>query len=93
MLFFVHCEDKSGTQALRRDNRDAHLRYIADYDVVFAGPTLDDAGEQMTGSVLIVRVEDREALQRFLDGDPYAKAGLFGRTTVRRWKQVIPPPA
>jgi uncharacterized protein YciI len=90
MLFFVHCEDRAGAESVRKENRAAHLEYIAGFDVRFAGPTLDDAGEHMTGSVLVVEAADRAALDAFLEGDPYARAGLFERTTVCRFKQVIP---
>jgi hypothetical protein len=44
----------------------------------------------MTGSVIILDVPDRAALDAFVANDPYQKAGLFARTTIERWRQTLP---
>jgi len=53
-----------------------------------AGPCLDD-NEQMSGSLIILEVDDMAAAQKWADNDPYAKAGLFESVTLRAWKKVI----
>ncbi len=43
----------------------------------------------MTGSFLLVDMADRAAAEAFAAGDPFAKAGLFEKTEIRRWRKVI----
>jgi hypothetical protein len=40
----------------------------------------------MIGTLLILDAEDRAAVERFLAGDPYAKAGLFTKTELLHWQ-------
>ena len=89
MLYFVHSEDKEGGLPIRQENRSAHIEYIKDYTLLAAGPTLSEDGETMTGSVLIIDVPNRAVLDEFLANDPYAKADLFSKVTVKPWKKVI----
>ncbi len=91
-MFVVHCQDKAGAQDTRIANRAAHLEFLnANRDkVVMAGPVLTEDRQGMIGSVLVVDVPDREALNQFLAADPYAKAGLFQTVTVLPYKKVMP---
>jgi len=89
MLIALIARDKPGALQTRKDNRDAHLQYIADTGVVFqAGPLLDEGGE-MCGSLVILDVEDMAAAQAWAANDPYAKAGLFSGVELSAWKKVI----
>jgi hypothetical protein len=89
MRFALMTKDKPGALQTRMDNREAHLAYIAETDVVeMAGPVLDDDG-QMCGSLIVLEVDDLAAAQAWADNDPYAKAGLFSDVTLRAWKKVI----
>lgn len=82
-------KDKPGALQTRKDNRDAHLAYIAETGVVeMAGPFLDNDGE-MCGSLIVLEVEDMTAAQAWADNDPYAKAGLFSEVTLQAWKKVV----
>jgi len=81
--------DKSGALQIRKDNRDAHLAYIADTGVVeMAGPFLDAQG-QMCGSLIVMDVADMAAAEAWAANDPYAKAGLFSDVRLQEWKKVI----
>lgn len=89
MLYALMAHDKPGALAIRKENRQAHLDYIAETGVVRqAGPILDADGE-MAGSLVILDVADRAAAQAWADADPYARAGLFERVTLVPWKRVI----
>ena len=57
-----------------------------------AGPTLDDGGAGMTGSLIIMEFEDGAAAEAFSRDDPYARAGLFESVVVRPWRRVLPVP-
>lgn len=90
MLFIVHCIDKPNSLDLRLATRPQHIEYIHEHEdnVFVAGPTLGDDGVAMTGTVLIVNMPDRAAVQSFMDGDPYYKAGLFASRTATPWKRI-----
>ena len=93
MHFIVHCTDKPGNVQVRADNRPDHVEFLkANRDnIVTAGPTLDDDGEGMNGSLLIVDFPDRAAADAFAANDPYAKAGLFESVIIKPWKMVFAP--
>ena len=42
MLFAIYALDKEDSIQLRMDTREAHLAYLANSPLVFAGPLLDD---------------------------------------------------
>ncbi|WP_366658144.1 YciI family protein [Fodinicurvata sp. EGI_FJ10296] len=92
MHFVIQCTDKPGSAEIRRDNRQAHLAHLERHadQVVAAGPTLDDSGEAMTGSVLVMTFPDRAAVDAFCADDPYARAGLFESVTITPWRKVFP---
>ena len=91
MLFYLHCEDKPGTAALRARTRPAHLDYVKEFQhrIVLGGPTLAADGATPTGSVIVMEFPDIEAAQVFANGDPYAKAGLFAHTTITPFRLVF----
>jgi len=81
--------DKTGAVQTRLDNRDAHLAYIEETGVVeMAGPFIDADGT-MSGSLIIMNVENMAAAQTWAENDPYAKAGLFEKVRLEEWKKVI----
>ncbi|AXI40596.1 YciI family protein [Sulfitobacter sp. SK011] len=89
MLVALIAKDKPGAQAIRSENRPAHLDYLKSTDLVAqAGPLLDADGG-MIGSLIILDVADLAAAQAWADNDPYAKAGLFGSVDLIHWNRVI----
>jgi uncharacterized protein YciI len=89
MLVSLFAHDKPGALDIRKANRDAHLAYIKETGVVAqAGPLLD-ADEQMSGSLVVLDVEDMAAAEAWAAGGPYAKAGLFASVELVRWNKVI----
>ena len=89
MLFAILCEDKPAALELRLATRPTHLEYLVSKveALVQAGPVLDAEGKPC-GSVLLVDVADQAAAEAFAAEDPYAKAGLFAKVTVRPFRQV-----
>ena len=83
------CRDKPDALQIRLDNRAAHLAHIEATGVVeLAGPFLDADG-RMTGSLIVLNVENLAQGQAWADADPYAKAGLFSGVTISEWKKVV----
>jgi len=91
MQFMAYCLDKPGALETRMANRPKHVEYLTSFNdkIVFAGPLLDDK-EAMIGSLLVLDLADRAAMDDFLKNDPYAKAGLFKSVTVHGTKKSFP---
>ncbi len=87
MLFTIACYDKPDHLALRMATRPAHIAYVGQFaaDLVVAGAMLDDQGQPF-GSLLVLNCPDRAAAETFAAEDPYAKAGLFGQTTILAYR-------
>jgi uncharacterized protein YciI len=86
-LYALVCHDKENGLETRLGARSEHLAWVADNLAVIklAGPMLDDEG-QMAGSLFILDLPDRAAVQAFNAADPYTRAGLWGRVDVREFK-------
>jgi hypothetical protein len=94
MLFVLMGYDRPGDGAeVRRRSRAAHLRFVVENESVFryGGALLDDGG-RMVGSLMMVELPDRNALDRFLKEEPYSQAGLFAPYFVHQTRQVVPQP-
>lgn len=89
MLFAFICLDKPNHLEVRKANRDAHLAYLKESPVVFAGPFLGDDGESMVGSLIVLDLEDRGAAEAWAAADPYAQADLFERVDIRPWIRAV----
>lgn len=91
MEFILYCIDKPNCAALRSTLRVPHLAHISQRQHVFrfGGPMLDEAG-QPRGSLMILDLPDRAALQAHMDVDPFFGADLFESVTVWQTRQVIP---
>ncbi|MEA3545913.1 MAG: YciI family protein [Thermodesulfobacteriota bacterium] len=91
MLFVIRCIDKKDHLSVRQENRPAHVEYLQSFGgkLFAAGAILND-DEDMCGSIVILDLVDNAEAEDFAAGDPYAKAGLFEKTTIDRWRKVLP---
>jgi uncharacterized protein YciI len=92
MLFVLMGLDRKGDGAeIRRQNRAAHLQFVVENEDKFryGGALLDDA-QKMVGSLMMVELPDRQALEEFLKTEPYSRAGLFEPYVVKETRQVVP---
>jgi uncharacterized protein YciI len=82
--------DKPDSAELRAKTRLAHLEYLDANlgKLLAAGAIIDDDGSGGHGGILIVDTDDRKEAEAFIAGDPFAKAGLFTKVTVTRWRQA-----
>lgn len=91
MQFVVLATDKPGYAEVRERTRPEHRRYLRNHgapavQVLLAGPTLDRAGDQMNGTLLVVEAICLEDVSAFIAADPYSKAGLFEHIDIRPWR-------
>ncbi|WEX11073.1 YciI family protein [Chelativorans sp. AA-79] len=87
MLFAIHALDKRGALETRLANYDAHKAFLSDtsafgLEIVMSGPLTADDGSTMIGSLFLVEAEDRAAVERFNQADPFHKAGIWERVTI-----------
>lgn len=91
MHFVLYCLDKQDAAQIRLNNRPAHVEFLQSWGtaISLAGPLLADDGEGMIGSMIVLEVDGRADVDRFINEDPYGIAGLFDSITVHPYKQVI----
>jgi uncharacterized protein len=92
MLFVIHGHDRpEDGAAIRRCTRPEHLRFVLANPGVFryGGPLLDEQG-QTIGSLMLIDLPDRKALDRFLAEEPYCRNRLFAPLHVHPSRQVVP---
>ena len=94
--FAVWATDRPGTGAERlrvRDEHRARLRAGAPgLRVHLGGPTEDEQGE-MNGSLLVIDFTDRAAALAWLAAEPFTRAGVYGRSEVRAFRNLWPQKA
>jgi uncharacterized protein YciI len=94
MHFIITGHDGSDDQALERrmNVREEHMHGVAEMmkqkKLLYAAAMLDDAGT-MIGSTMIVDFESREALDHYLESEPYVTGKVWEKIDVKPCK--IPP--
>tara|TARA_X000000950_G_C13844920_1_gene631882 strand:- start:117 stop:395 length:279 start_codon:yes stop_codon:yes gene_type:complete len=88
-FFAIDCHDKSD---IRTKNNSAHVKYVYEHGIkiVHAGPLVCDDGVSPIGSLIIVDAPNRETVKKFIDKDPYVKAGLFSQMSLIAWDKKTP---
>jgi uncharacterized protein YciI len=61
--------------------------------MAFAGPLLADDGKQMIGSLLAIDFDSREAAQRWLQDEPFTRAGIYASVSVHAFANLWPQKA
>jgi uncharacterized protein len=91
MEFVLYCLDRDDGGLARQSARTPHLSYIADKQHLFrfGGPLLGDDGLPR-GSLIVLSLPDRAALDAYMSGDPYFRDNVFASVTVWPSRQVIP---
>ncbi|MEZ5841011.1 MAG: YciI family protein [Hyphomicrobiales bacterium] len=93
--FVVFATDRDGHGAVRAAHRPAHRERLRSNDhpvrVLIGGPTLDAAGA-MNGTMLVIEAGALGDVETFMAGDPYVRAGLYGRLEIRpyAWGLGVP---
>ena len=99
MLYMIYWEDVSDSAAQRAAARPAHLERIQELvdagRIVLAGPlpaidSADPGPAGMSGSLIVAEFESLAAAKSWIEADPYVTQGVFGRVTVKPFKQVFP---
>ena len=91
MPYVIQTKDKPGSAQIRAQARPAHVEYLTKHKdkLLAAGALIDDDGTGGHGGVLIVDTDERAEAERFINEDPFSKAGLFEKVTVTRWRKAF----
>ncbi len=99
MFYMIYAEDVEGSLENRLKARPEHLaRLTALADVnrlLIAGPTpaidSEDPGPAgFSGSLVVAEFTTLEDAQAWAEADPYIKAGVYKKVTVKPYKKVLP---
>lgn len=89
-VIYSYTEDTALRDATRPDHR-AYLRERADDgSLLVAGAW---APGEAPGGLLILRAEDRAAVQTIVDNDPFTRQGVVARSEIHEWAPPLGPVA
>ncbi|MFJ1252528.1 YciI family protein [Cupriavidus sp. CuC1] len=90
MPFLIETWDKPQHQQVRQAARAGHLAFLdAQKALLLAcGAKLNDDGSDAGGGFYIVDLDTRDAVQQFIDADPFTQAGLFAEVRITRWRKA-----
>jgi uncharacterized protein YciI len=89
MYFVVIGKDPPGG-APRSAQRPAHLEFVEGKQdvIVYGGPLLEDG--QMVGSLFVLDLADRAALDSYMAEDPYFTPGIFETIEIFESRWMVP---
>lgn len=99
MFYAIMAEDKPDSLERRLQARPEHLARLEQLKnegrLLVAGPhpaidSEDPGPAGFSGSLVIAQFSSLEAAQAWADKDPYIKAGVYARVTVKPYKKVLP---
>lgn len=99
MWYAIISEDVKDSLELRKSARPAHLErvnaLVDDGRLLVAGPHpavdgTDPGTAGFTGSLIIAEFESLQDAEAWAADDPYVKAGVYAKVTVKPFKQVLP---
>ncbi len=99
MLYAIISEDIDNSLEKRLSVRPAHVERLqklkSEGRLILAGPhpaidNEDPGTNGFTGSLIVAEFDSLESAQQWADIDPYIKAGVYKRVTVKPFKKVLP---
>lgn len=96
-LFVLTCTDREGTLEKRLATRPQHVARLAELDaegrLIVAGAMPKDPSNLQAGfygSTIIVDFESREALDRWIQDEPFLKEGIYESIDVKPFNKAFP---
>jgi len=99
MLYSIVGEDIDKSLEARLSARPEHVDRLNDLKdrgrLILAGPNpaidSEDPGTNgFTGSLIVAEFDSLEEAQAWADADPYIRAGVYKKVTVKPFKKVLP---
>src|SRR5690349_3857885 len=91
MLFAVLFTDKPGHGALRAEQLDAHVQWVAQHQdtVLVAGALRAEPGDVPRGGLWIVEAPSKDAVLALMQTDPFWTCGLRQGVEVLHWRKAL----
>ncbi len=96
-LFVIQCTDQEGTLEKRLATRPQHLARLQQLDdegrLIVAGAMPKDPNDislGFYGSTIIVDFDSREALDTWLQEEPFLKEGVYSHIDVKPFNKAFP---
>ncbi|MFI9648077.1 YciI family protein [Streptomyces sp. NPDC052040] len=95
MLWAVHCLDADDVLEIRQEARAEHSAGLRSgiVEPVFYGMLTSDDGDRPVGSLILMRAEDRETVERYVAQDPFMVKGVWRQVTVTAFAESSNSPA
>ena len=99
MLYAIISEDIDNSLPLRLHTRSAHIARLQTLQnqglLILAGPhpAIDNpepGAQGFTGSLIVAEFSSLSDAESWAHADPYFKAGVYSKVTVKPFKQVLP---
>jgi uncharacterized protein YciI len=99
MLYAVISQDAADSLSKRLATRPAHVERLEQLRdegrLILAGPhpaidSEDPGPAGFTGSLVVAEFDSLEEARQWADADPYLKAGVYERISVKPFKKVLP---
>lgn len=99
MLYAIIAEDLENSLEQRLQARPAHVDRLNELldagRLILAGPhpaidSEDPGTNGFSGSLIVAEFDSLEAAQAWADEDPYIKANVYKKVTVKPFKKVLP---
>ena len=99
MLYAIISEDIDNSLPLRLKARPAHIARLQtmlnEGQLILAGPhpTIDNpepGAQGFTGSLIVAEFSSLSDAESWANADPYMKAGVYSKVTIKPFKQVLP---
>ena len=99
MLYAIICDEMPGALEKRLAQRAAHVdrlkALLAEGRLILAGPhpnidAADPGPAGFSGSLIVAEFATLDAAKAWAAEDPYCKAGVFAKVTVKPFKKVFP---
>ena len=93
MAYLVRCLYRDGGDRDRLAIRADHIRHMLAWlpRTVFGSAMVDDRTARPLGMVVALDVESRADAERFIESEPYHRAGLFRSVEITQLKVMTPP--
>ena len=99
MLYAIISEDIDNSLPLRLQARPAHIVRLQTLQkqglLILAGPhpaidNSESGAQGFTGSLIVAEFSSLSDAKSWANADPYMKAGVYSKVTIKPFKQVLP---
>lgn len=99
MFYAIISEDVENSLEKRLATRPAHLERVQQLKnegrLLLAGPhpaidSEDPGAAGFSGSLVVAQFDSQQEATAWADADPYVKAGVYAKVTIKPFKKVLP---